>query len=119
MKPKHRPLEHLFHASKWSIAGLKAAWQFEVAFRIEVIASFIILPLALYWGETAIEQVILCVSWLLVLVVELLNSAIEAVVDRIGTEFHELSGRAKDLGSAAVFMSNFIFAGTWALILLA
>jgi len=118
MKPNHHPLQHLFHATQWSIAGLKAAWKFEQAFRIEVIASFVILPLAFYWGESRVEQVLLCASWLVVLVVELLNSAIEAVVDRVGTEFHELSGRAKDLGSAAVMCSNFIFVGTWALLLL-
>ncbi len=118
MKPSHHPLEHLFHATKWSLAGLKAAWQFEQAFRIEVVASFFILPLAWYCGENGVERVLLAGSWLLVLVVELLNSAIEAVVDRVGTEFHTLSGRAKDLGSAAVFMSSIIFACTWILLLL-
>jgi diacylglycerol kinase (ATP) len=117
MKPNHHPLEHLFHATKWSLAGLKAAWKYEQAFRIEIVASFIILPLAFYLGENAVEHVLLMGSWALVLVVELLNSAVEAVVDRVGTEFHELSGRAKDLGSAAVFMCNIIFAGTWFLLL--
>jgi len=117
MKPSHHPLEHLFHATKWSIAGLKAAWKYEQAFRIEVFASFIIVPLAFYLGETHIEKLLLCMSWLLVLVVELLNSAVEAVVDRISTDFNELSGRAKDLGSSAVFMSNIVFAGTWVILI--
>jgi len=69
-------------------------------------------------GDTPVEKVLLCLVWLLVLVVELLNSAIEAVVDRVGTDYHELSGRAKDLASAAVLMCNLIFMATWALILL-
>jgi len=118
MKPSHHPLEHLFHATKWSISGLKAAWKFEQAFRIEVVASMLVVPAAFYFGETQVEKVILCASWLLLLVVELLNSAIEAVVDRVGTEFHELSGRAKDLASAAILVSFLIFIGTWSLILL-
>ncbi len=113
MKPSHHPLEHLFHATKWSLAGLKAAWVHEQAFRIEVVLSIFILPLAFYLGETHVEKVLLVGVWLLVLVVELLNSAVEAVVDRVGTDYHELSGRAKDLGSAAVFLCNLIFAGTW------
>jgi len=113
MKPQHHPLEHLAHATKWSLAGLKAAWQYEQAFRIEVVASLVIVPLAFYVGETHVEKLLLCASWLWVLVVELLNSAVEAVVDRVGTEHHELSGRAKDLGSAAVFLSNIICSGTW------
>ncbi|MDX8382985.1 MAG: diacylglycerol kinase [Ghiorsea sp.] len=118
MKPDHQPLEHLLHATKWSFQGFRAAWQFEVAFRIEVTASLVILPLALYLGESSVEKVLLCGVWLLVMVVELLNSAVEAVVDRVGLEHHELSGRAKDLGSAAVFLCNFIFVGTWSLLLL-
>ena len=117
MKPSHHPLQHLYHATKWSIAGLKAAWKYEQAFRIEVVASFIILPLAFYLGDSHIEKVLLCLSWFLVLIVELLNSAVEAVVDRISTEYHELSGRAKDLGSAAVFMTNILFAATWIIII--
>ncbi|MDQ7004754.1 MAG: diacylglycerol kinase [Ghiorsea sp.] len=118
MKPQHQPFEHLFHATKWSWQGFQAAWKYEQAFRIEVVASVFIIPLAFYLGNTAIEQVILLGAWLLVLIVELLNSAIEATVDRIGSEHHELSGRAKDLGSAAVFLCNITFVGTWLLILL-
>jgi len=119
MKPSHHPLEHLFHATKWSLQGLKAAWKYEQAFRMEAVASLVIIPLALYLGETNVEKILLCLSWILGLVIELLNSAIEAVVDRVSTEFHELSGRAKDLASAAIFMwFFFIFIGTWAILLL-
>jgi len=118
VKPNHHPLEHLWHATKWSLAGLKAAWQYEQAFRIEIIASLFIVPLALYLGEGAIEQVLMLGAWLLVIIVELLNSAIEATVDRISTEHHELSGRAKDLASAAVLLCNTTFVGTWAILLL-
>ncbi len=117
MKPEHHPLEHLFHATKWSIDGVKAAWRHEQAFRMEIIASFGIVPLAFYVGETAVEQILLLGAWMLVLIVELLNSAVEAAVDRISTDFHELSGRAKDLGSAAVFLANITCAGTWAILL--
>ena len=118
MKPNHHPLEHLFHATKWSWQGLKAAWQYEQAFRIEIVASFFIFPLAFYLGDTNIEKVLLLGAWMLVLIVELLNSGIEAAIDRIGTEHHELSGRAKDLGSAAVFLCNITFVGTWVILLL-
>lgn len=117
MKPSHHPVEHLFHATKWSLAGLKAAWKHEQAFRIEVVASFAIIPLAFYLGETHIEKLLLLLSWLLVLIIELINSAVEAVVDRISTDYHELSGRAKDLGSAAVFLGNITFATTWIILL--
>lgn len=118
MKPSHHPLEHLFHATKWSMQGLKAAWTYEQAFRIEVVASFFIIPLAFYLGETHIEKALLLAAWFFVLIVELLNSAVEATVDRISTDFHELSGRAKDLGSAAVFASNILFVCIWTLLIL-
>ncbi len=118
MKPNHGPFEHLFHATKWSWQGLKAAWKHEQAFRIEVVASLFIVPLAFYLGESPIEQVLLLGAWMLVLIVELLNSAIEATIDRISTEQHPLSGRAKDLGSAAVLLCNITFVGTWAILLL-
>ena len=118
MKPSHHPLEHLLHATKWSIQGLKAAWKYEQAFRIEMMFSLVIIPLAFYLGETHIEKALLLASWVFVIIVELLNSAMEATVDRISTEFHELSGRAKDLGSAAVFVSNILFVCIWTLLIL-
>lgn len=111
-------LKRLINACFFSAAGFKATWQHEEAFRQEVILLIISTPLAIWLGETAIERVLLIGSVMLVLLVELLNSAVEAVVDRVGFEHHELSGRAKDIGSAAVMLS-LLWAGiTWALLLL-
>ena len=111
-------LKRLVNACFFSIAGFKATWQHEEAFRQEVMLFLVSTPLALWLGETAVEKVLLIGSVVLVLLVELLNSAVEAVVDRVGFEHHELSGRAKDIGSAAVMLS-LIWAGiTWALLLL-
>lgn len=110
--------KRLVNACFFSIAGFKATWQHEEAFRQEVMLFLVSTPLAIWLGETAMEKVLLIGSVVLVLLVELLNSAVEAVVDRVGFEHHELSGRAKDIGSAAVMLS-LIWAGiTWALILL-
>ena len=110
--------KRLVNACFFSIAGFKATWQHEEAFRQEVLLFLVSTPLAIWLGETAIEKVLLIGSVVLVLLVELLNSAVEAVVDRVGFEHHELSGRAKDIGSAAVMLSLIWAAITWALILL-
>lgn len=111
-------VKRLINACFFSVAGFKATWQHEEAFRQEVMLFVVTTPLALWLGNSAIEKVLLIGSVVLVLLVELLNSAVEAVVDRVGFEHHELSGRAKDIGSAAVMLS-LIWAGiTWALILL-
>lgn len=93
--------------------GFAHAWKYEAAFRQEITLTLVLVPLAILLGRTAVEQVILIGSCLLVLIVELLNSAIEAAIDRIGEEHHELSGRAKDLGSAAVFVSLLAVATVW------
>jgi diacylglycerol kinase (ATP) len=111
-------IKRLINACFFSIAGFKATWTHEEAFRQEVILFLVGTPLALWLGHTAIEKVLLIGSLVLVLLVELLNSAVEAVVDRVGFEHHELSGRAKDIGSAAVMLSLLWAAATWALILL-
>jgi len=111
-------LKRLINACIFSIAGFKATWQHEEAFRQEVLLLLVSTPLAFYFDTSAIEKVLLIGSVVLVLVVELLNSAVEAVVDRVGLEHHELSGRAKDIGSAAVMLSLIWAAATWALILL-
>jgi diacylglycerol kinase (ATP) len=111
-------LNHFFKAFHWSLAGFKAAWQNETAFRQEVIGTILFVPLGYWLGETALEKALLIASLLLVLVVELINSAIEAVVDRIGPEHHTLSGRAKDRGSAAVFVTLAIAGVIWGLLLL-
>ena len=104
-------------ATKWSLQGLRAAWLHESSFRLEVYLMVVLAPLGLWLGQTGVERVLLVGSGLLVLSVELLNSAIEAVIERYGAEHHELAGRAKDMGSAAVFvlMMNVLLA--WGLIL--
>lgn len=96
--------------------GLRAALKYEEAFRLELMACIVLLPLALWLGNTGVERALLTGSLLLVLLVELLNSGLEAVVDRIGIEQHALSGRAKDLGSAAVFIALLNALLVWALI---
>ncbi len=95
------------------MAGLRTAWRSEEAFRQEVIAGVLLLPLALWLGETPLLRLLLIGSWLLVMIVEVLNTAVEATVDRIGDDFHQLSGQAKDLGSAAVFLSLVLAGLTW------
>lgn len=103
----------LFNATRYSIKGYAAAWKNERAFREETVALIVVVPLALWLGNGALQKAALICSWLLVMLTELLNSAVEAVVDRIGSERHELSGRAKDLGSAAVLTALCIAAITW------
>jgi len=98
-------LTHLINSTKYSLQGLKSAFKNETAFRHECFLACILIPLAFWLGDTKIEIALMISSVLLVMAVELLNSAVEAVVDRIGTERHELSGRAKDQGSAAVFIA--------------
>ena len=118
MKPENKAsFQRVVRATGYSMKGLKSAYIHEAAFRQEVWLSFFLIPIGFYLGDGAIEKILLVGSVLLVLAMELLNSAVEAVVDRIGSEFHELSGRAKDTGSAAVFMTMVIFVITWFLIL--
>jgi diacylglycerol kinase (ATP) len=117
MKPRHTGLTHLLHSTRYSLKGLGAAFRHEAAFRQEVALSALLLPFAVWLGQSMTEVLLLVGSCVLVLIAELLNSAIENVVDRIGTEHHELSGRAKDIGSAAVMLA-LLFAGlTWALLI--
>lgn len=117
MKPEHTGWRHLVHSTRYSLKGLKAAWRHEAAFRQELILFLLLLPLVVWVGDGPVEWVLLLGSGLVVLAVELLNSAIESVVDRIGPEHHELSGRAKDLGSAAVMASLLLAGLTWLLLL--
>jgi diacylglycerol kinase (ATP) len=100
------------HAFGYSLAGLRAGWR-ETAFRQEALAAMGMLPLALWLGQTWVEVSLLAGTVLLVMVVELLNTGIEAAIDRIGPQWHELSKRAKDMGSAAVLLSLLLCAGTW------
>lgn len=116
-KPGTRGLIHILQAAGYSMKGLKAAITHEEAFRLELMAMVVLLPLALWLGQGGVERALLIGSLLLVLIVELINSALEAVVDRVGVEHHELSGRAKDIGSAAVFIALTNVAVVWGLLL--
>jgi diacylglycerol kinase (ATP) len=107
-----------FIALRCAFAGIAAAWRHEVAFRLEVIAVVFLVPAALRVGENGIERALLIGSLLLVLIVELGNSALEAALDRISLETHPLTGRAKDIGSAAVFLALVNAAAIWLVILL-
>lgn len=110
---KHRTgLDRVWHAAGFSFAGLRAGWG-ETAFRQEAIAAIVLLPLAFWLGRGWVEIALLAGSVLIVLCVELLNTGIEAAVDRIGPEWHDLSKRAKDMGSAAVLLSLVLCAGIW------
>ena len=104
-------------ATKWSLQGLRFAWLYESSFRLEVYLFVVLGPLGLWLGQTPVERVLLVGSGLLVLGMELLNSAVEAVIERYGAEHHEMAGRAKDMGSAAVFVLMLNVVLTWALIL--
>lgn len=111
-------LPRLMNAFGYSLEGFKAAFKHEDAFRQEVFLAIILIPLAFYLGKSPIEKALMIASVLLVLIVELLNSAIEAAVDHTSTEHHALAKRAKDIGSAAVFLALSIVAVVWVLILI-
>ncbi len=111
-------LTRLVKATQFSWKGLKAAFANEQAFRQEVYLSIVLVPLALYLGDNGLERALLISVVLLILVIELINSGIEAIVDRVSTDHHELSGRAKDIGSAAVLLSLINAAIVWALVLI-
>jgi len=107
----------IFKAAVWSMQGLRAAWLHESSFRLEVYLTVILAPAALWLSHDAIERVLLIGTLLLVLAMELANSAIEAVIERYGPEHHELAGRAKDMGSAAVFVLMLNVLLCWGLII--
>ena len=110
-------IKRLANAFKYSVAGTLAAFKHEDAFRQEVILSIVLIPLAIYLGETTTEQALMIASVLLIIIVELLNSSVEATVDRISVKRHKLAKRAKDIGSAAVFFSIVNASVIWFLIL--
>lgn len=116
-KPGKRGMIHIIQAAGYSMKGLKAAIIYEEAFRLELLALVVMLPLAIWLGQSALEHALLVGTLMLVLIVELINSALEAVVDRIGVEHHVLSGRAKDIGSAAVFLAVLNVILIWGFIL--
>ncbi|OKP00525.1 diacylglycerol kinase [Xenorhabdus eapokensis] len=109
-------LSRIIKAAGYSVKGIKAAWQNEAAFRQEAIAAIFAIIIAFSLDFGLFERLLLIGSVMLVVIVEILNSAIEAVVDRIGSEYHELSGRAKDMGSAAVLLTIFLALFTWGMI---
>ncbi len=117
-KQNAKGLTRIFNAFFFSLAGFKATWQHEEAFRQEGLICIFAIPLAIWLGDNNIERILLIGCLVLVLVTELLNSAVESVVDRIGPEYHELSGRAKDIGSAAVFLTLLWSAVTWIMVLI-
>lgn len=102
----------VLHATGYSLEGLKAGWG-ETAFRQEAIAAVVLVPLAFWLGRSWVETALLAGSVLIVMIVELLNTGIETAIDRIGPEWHDLSKRAKDMGSAAVLLSLILCAGIW------
>lgn len=106
-------IDRVIRATGYSAAGLRAAYRGESAFRQEFWLAVLLLPLAFWLGQTWIEVALLAGSVMLVLIVELLNSAIEATVDRVSLELHDLSKRAKDFGSAAVLLSLLLVGGIW------
>ncbi len=112
-KPDNTGLMRIVRAVKFSAQGFQHAWRHEAAFRQELVLTVLLLPVALWLGRGPIERALLIACCLLVLLVELLNSAIEAAIDRHGSEHHELSGRAKDLGSAAVFVGLTLLLLVW------
>ncbi len=115
--PGNTGLRRLIKAAGYSLQGLAATFRHETAFKQEVALTVILVPLALWFGKSGLEQALLIAVWMLVLLFELINSAIEAVVDRIGPEQHELSGRAKDIGSAAVLVAIINATIVWLLVL--
>ncbi|HAF54155.1 MAG TPA: diacylglycerol kinase [Thauera sp.] len=111
-------LRRIWNAFHYSLDGLSAAYRHEDAFRQEIWLSLVAIPLALWLGDSALERALMIGSILLVLIVELLNSAIEATVDRVSLERHQLAKRAKDIGSAAVLFALINAAVVWGLVLL-
>jgi diacylglycerol kinase (ATP) len=111
-------MKRLYNATRYSLMGLASAWRGEPAFRQEVALVVVLVPLACWLGDTGIERALLIAPLLLVLIVELMNSGLEAAIDRIGPERHPLSKQAKDVASAAVFVSLLSVALIWALVLI-
>jgi diacylglycerol kinase (ATP) len=110
---KNTGLKRIILAFGYSLQGFKSTFQHEAAFRQELLLAAILIPIACYVDVSQLERILLITPLFLVLIIEIINSAIEAVVDRISTEKHELSGRAKDMGSAAVLIALFLTAYIW------
>ena len=112
---QHKGIKRVYNAFFYSMDGLKSAWQNEEAFRQELILAVVLFPAAFWFGEDIIHISLLLFSVFLVLITELLNTGVEAAIDRIGIERHDLSKRAKDIGSAAVFVSLTALTVVWGL----
>ena len=113
-----RGIKEIIQALKWSLQGLKAAFRYEASFRLEVYLFIILVPIYIFLAQSALQLWMLIGTTFLVLLVEMINSAIEAAVDMVcGDKHHELAGRAKDMGSAAVFMSQMLVLFTWAIVI--
>lgn len=110
---KNTGLKRIVKAAGYSVNGIRSALSEEAAFRQEALLALVFIPLAFFVADNNVERALLIGVTLLVLIVELLNSAIEAVVDRVGTEHHILSGKAKDMGSAAVLVALVLWAFVW------
>ena len=115
-KPGRTGPSRILDAAKYSAKGLSAAWKHEEAFRQEATLALFMLPTALWLGTNAVERSVLIATVVIVIIVELINSAIEAIVDRISTDHHPLSGQAKDIGSAAVMLSLLLCLSCWTMI---
>lgn len=115
-KPGRTGINRILWATKYSFNGIVSAWKNEAAFRQELSLMALMLPMAFWLGESAEQRALLIGSCIIVIIVELLNSAIEAAIDRIGPERHELSGQAKDMASAAVFFALCLVVTTWGMI---
>ncbi len=118
MKPGDKGFVRIFKATNYSYKGFLRAWRNEAAFRQESVLCAVLIPIAMLANVEPLEEIVMIASLFLVLIVELLNSAVEAVVDRVGSEYHLLSGAAKDMGSAAVFLSLALVVFVWTGILL-
>ena len=111
---QRRGLKQIMNAAKWSMHGLHATFKYEASFRLEFYLALILIPCAIYISQSAMQILLLLASVLFVLILEIINSAIEAVVDMVcGEKFHELAKRAKDMGSAAVFLGQILVLFTW------
>ena len=117
MNTANNPWLRLIRATGYSLAGLRTTFSNEPAFRQELLVLLLVIPSAFWFGEKGVEYALLIGSWLLVIIVELLNTAVEAVVNRIGSEHTELAGRAKDCGSAAVFIAIILSVIVWLMVL--
>ncbi|MBU2884695.1 diacylglycerol kinase [Gilvimarinus agarilyticus] len=116
MKPGKTGFTRVAHAFGYSLQGINAAWKHEASFRQEIWMAAVLLPLAVWLATSHIELILLVASVFWVIIAELINSSVEAVVDRTGSEVHELSGRAKDIGSAVVLFSLILLALVWGII---